>query len=61
MTKNEVKKVIVNDYVYAEYGLEKEIINKAIENFRIYEDETFKSLLDSLSEYHNTNDSFLSI
>jgi len=54
-------KIIVNDHIYAEYGLEKEIIHKAIEIYKIYEDPCFKILVDALAEYQNLNDSFLNI
>jgi len=66
---NEVLKIIVNDYVYAEYGFEKEIIYKAINVHNISFDEEsetclspeFKRIVDKLADYHCFDESFLEI
>ncbi len=54
-------KIVVNDYLYAEYGLEKEIVNKAAEKYNIAEDKNFEDILEYLAEYKNPHDSFLKI
>ena len=54
-------RIIVNDYVYVEYGLEKEVINKAIEDYNVHDDPNFKVIIDSLEELHDLNHSFLNI
>ena len=61
MNQIEVLKIVVNDHIYAEYGLEKEIILKAIEMHKIYDDNNFNLILEKLSEYQSLNDSFLNI
>jgi len=53
-------KIIVNDHIYSEYGLEKEIINKAIEIHNIKDDQNFQDIMDKLAEYQ-ANDTFLNI
>ena len=54
-------KIIVNDYVYVEYGLEREIVNKALDEYKVFDDPYFKNVIDSLEEYHGLNHSFLNI
>ena len=36
-------KIIVNDYVYVEYGLEREIVNKALDEYKVFDDPYFKN------------------
>jgi len=54
-------RIIVNDYVYVEYGLEKEVINKAIEDYKVHNDPNFNGIIGSLEELHDLNHSFLNI
>jgi len=47
--------------VYVEYGLEREVINKAVEDYKVYDDKNFKNIVEQLEEYHGLNHSFLNI
>lgn len=54
-------KIIVNDYVYVEFGLEREIVSKAIDEYKIYDDPLFQDLIEKLEDLHGLNHSFLNI